>query len=48
LPFIIRRPMPNGSSELWRLQDLEIICWIHWGVVKYDIWFFKTQLHLST
>jgi len=26
LPFIIRRPMPNGSSELWRLQDLEIIC----------------------
>jgi DNA-directed RNA polymerase subunit K/omega len=26
LPFIIRRPLPNGSSELWRLQDLEIIC----------------------
>lgn len=26
LPFIIRRPIPNGSSELWRLQDLEIIC----------------------
>ena len=26
LPFIVRRPMPNGSSELWRLQDLEIIC----------------------
>jgi DNA-directed RNA polymerase I, II, and III subunit RPABC2 len=25
LPFIIRRPIPNGSSELWRLQDLEII-----------------------
>ena len=26
LPFIIRRPIPNGSSELRRLQDLEIIC----------------------
>ena len=26
LPFIIRRPIPNGGSELWKLQDLEIIC----------------------
>ena len=26
LPFIILLPIPNGSSELWRLQDLEIIC----------------------
>ena len=25
LPYIIRRPLPNGSSEFWRLQDLEII-----------------------
>lgn len=22
LPFIIKRPMPNGSYEYWRLQDL--------------------------
>ncbi len=26
LPFIIRRPIPNGGTELWKLQDLEIIC----------------------
>ena len=26
LPFIIRRPLPNGGSELWKLQDLEIVC----------------------
>jgi DNA-directed RNA polymerase I, II, and III subunit RPABC2 len=25
LPFIIRRPMPGGKSEYWRLSDLEII-----------------------
>ena len=25
LPFIIRRPMPNGGSEYWKLKDLEII-----------------------
>ena len=24
-PFIIRRPLPNGGSEYWRIQDLEII-----------------------
>lgn len=25
LPFIIRRPLPNGSSEYWRVQDLTIL-----------------------
>jgi len=25
IPFIIRRPLPNGNSEYWRLTDLEII-----------------------
>jgi DNA-directed RNA polymerase I, II, and III subunit RPABC2 len=25
IPFIIRRPLPSGGSEFWRLQDLEII-----------------------
>lgn len=25
IPFIIRRPLPNGSSEYWRVSDLEII-----------------------
>lgn len=25
IPFIIRRPLPNGGSEYWRLQDLELI-----------------------
>lgn len=25
LPFIIRRPLPNGSSEYWKVGDLEII-----------------------
>ena len=25
IPFIIRRPLPNGSSEYWRLSDLEIV-----------------------
>ena len=25
LPFIIRRPLPNGGSEYWRLKDLEIL-----------------------
>ena len=25
LPFIIRRPIPGGKSEYWRLADLEII-----------------------
>lgn len=25
IPFIIRRPIPNGSSEYWKVSDLEII-----------------------
>jgi DNA-directed RNA polymerase I, II, and III subunit RPABC2 len=25
IPFIIRRPMPNGGSEYWRVKDLEDI-----------------------
>ncbi len=25
IPFIIRRPMPSGESEYWRLQDLEVL-----------------------
>ena len=25
LPFIIKRPLPNGESEYWKLEDLEII-----------------------
>ena len=25
IPFIIRRPVPNGGSEYWKLSDLEII-----------------------
>ena len=25
LPFIVRRPMPNGGSEYWKLKDLENI-----------------------
>ena len=25
IPFIIRRPMPNGSSEYWKLNDLEYL-----------------------
>ena len=25
IPFIIRRPMPNGSSEYWNINDLEIL-----------------------
>jgi len=25
IPFIIRRPLPNGGSEYWRLEDLELI-----------------------
>jgi DNA-directed RNA polymerase I, II, and III subunit RPABC2 len=25
IPFIIRRPLPNGGSEYWRVQDLEDI-----------------------
>ena len=25
IPFIIRRPMPNGGSEYWKVKDLQII-----------------------
>ena len=25
LPFIIRRPLPNGGSEYWHMSDLELI-----------------------
>jgi len=25
LPFLIRRPMPDGSFEYWRLSDLMIL-----------------------
>ena len=25
IPFIIRRPLPNGGSEYWSLKDLENI-----------------------
>jgi len=25
IPFIIRRPLPNGSSEYWYIKDLEIV-----------------------
>jgi len=25
IPFIIRRPLPNGGSEYWKLEDLEIL-----------------------
>ena len=25
IPFIIRRPLPNGASEYWRLVDLQVI-----------------------
>jgi DNA-directed RNA polymerase subunit K/omega len=25
IPFIIRRPIPNGESEYWRVSDLELV-----------------------
>lgn len=25
LPFIIKRPLPNGKMEFWKLEDLEIL-----------------------
>ena len=25
MPFIIKRPLPDGSSEYWRVSDLEIV-----------------------
>jgi DNA-directed RNA polymerase subunit K/omega len=26
IPFIIKRPLPNGGFEYWRVSDLEIVC----------------------
>jgi len=26
IPFIIKRPIPNGGSEYWKISDLEMIC----------------------
>ena len=26
IPFIIKRPLPNGACEYWKLNDLELIC----------------------
>ena len=25
IPMIVRRPLPNGGSEFWRLADLEVL-----------------------
>jgi DNA-directed RNA polymerase I, II, and III subunit RPABC2 len=25
IPFIIRRPLPNGSSEYWKISDLQLL-----------------------
>jgi len=25
IPFIVKRPMPMGGCEYWRLRDLEIL-----------------------
>ena len=25
IPFIIRRPLPGGESEFWRIEDLELL-----------------------
>ena len=25
IPFIIRRPLPNGASEYWNINDLELL-----------------------
>jgi DNA-directed RNA polymerase I, II, and III subunit RPABC2 len=25
IPFIIKRPLPNGSCEYWKLADLEVL-----------------------
>jgi DNA-directed RNA polymerase I, II, and III subunit RPABC2 len=25
IPYIIQRPLPNGASEYWKIQDLELI-----------------------
>ena len=25
IPFVIKRPMPNGGCEYWKFKDLEVI-----------------------
>ena len=25
IPFIVKRPLPNGGCEYWKLRDLEIL-----------------------
>ena len=25
IPFIVKRPLPNGGCEYWKLKDLEIV-----------------------
>ena len=25
IPFIVKRPMPNGGCEYWKLRDLEVL-----------------------
>ena len=25
IPFIVKRPMPNGGCEYWKLKDLDIL-----------------------
>ena len=25
LPFIVKRPIPNGGCEYWKLEDLELL-----------------------
>ena len=25
IPFIIKRPLPNGSCEYWKMSDLEVL-----------------------
>jgi DNA-directed RNA polymerase I, II, and III subunit RPABC2 len=26
IPFVVKRPLPNGGCEYWKLADLEILC----------------------
>lgn len=26
IPFIIKRPLPNGANEYWKVKDLEVLC----------------------
>ena len=27
IPFILKRPLPNGGCEYWKMKDLEVIIW---------------------